>query len=346
MTNGLLPFAGAVRTEDPPSGAEQQGAMMESSKKAQAVTEPGIRSDRFRTERVSFESHNATLVGNLYLPSAAGVSELLPAVIVTGAWGTVKEQMPVGYAREMAARGFIALAFDFRGWGESGGRPRSMEDPFAKAADIVAAAEYLRARSDVEASAIGGLGICASSAYLATAATQTDLVKSLALVAPAVPSRATVAAHLGGDQGLAALRDAAREALEEYDRTGEERLVAAVDQTAEDTAAGADYYTNPDRGMVPEWENTFNPASWDKWLKYDAQAAAAFLKQPLLTVHSDAAASPESVREFAAQVPHEVDQLWIEEVSQFDFYDRPGPMNTACDAAAHHFVRTMGAKVA
>ncbi|QXE33993.1 alpha/beta hydrolase [Streptomyces sp. GMY02] len=322
--------------------------MMESSKKAQQATETATRSDRFRMERVTFGSHNATLVANLYLPSAAGVSEQLPAVIVTGAWGTVKEQMPVGYAREMAARGFIALAFDFSGWGESDGRPRSMEDPFAKAADIVAAAEYLRARPDVDASAIGGLGICASSAYMATAATRTDLITSLALVAPALPSRATVAEHLGGDQGVAALRNAAREALEEYEATGKERLVAAVDQTPEDTPTpeGADYYTNPDRGMVPEWDNTFNPASWTKWLEYDAQAAAAHLKQPLLTVHSDAAASPESVREFAAQVPREVEQLWIDEVSQFDFYDQPGPMNTACNAAVHHFVNTMGAKVA
>lgn len=299
-----------------------------------------------RTERVTFASSGSNLVGKLFLPPAGEVSGRLPALIVTGAWGTVKEQMSAGYAREMAARGFIALTFDFRSWGESDGRPRSMEDPFAKAEDIVAAAEYLDTRSDVDQSTIGGLGICASSAYMATAATGTDLIKSLALVAPALPSPSTVAEHTGGDQGVAALRDAVREAEGEYRQTGKERLGPVVEQTAENSAPGADYYTNPDRGMIPEWDNTFNPMSWGKWLEYDAQAAAAHLAQPLLIVHSDAAASPESVREFVAKVPREVDQRWIDGVSQFDFYDQPGPMKTACDAAAHHFASTMSAKTA
>ena len=48
-----------------------------------------------------------------------------PAVIVTGAWTTVTEQMTGIYARELANRGLATLAFDFTGWGESGGEPRS-----------------------------------------------------------------------------------------------------------------------------------------------------------------------------------------------------------------------------
>ncbi|MFC0111900.1 hypothetical protein [Kibdelosporangium aridum] len=39
--------------------------------------------------------------------------------------------------------------------------------------------------------------------------------------------------------------------------------------------------------MIPEWDNTFNPTSWDKWLEYDAQASASQLKQPLLVIHSE-----------------------------------------------------------
>ncbi|MFJ3867637.1 alpha/beta hydrolase [Streptomyces nigra] len=299
----------------------------------------GTSNSSIQIERVAFPSDGATLVGQLYRPAAAN-SDRLAAVIVTGAWGTVKEQMPAGYAREMASRGYAALTFDFKGWGESDGRPRSMEDPFAKAADISAAAEYLASRSDIDHDAIGGLGICASAAYMATAATKTDLIKSLALIAPALPSPSTVTEHLGGVDGATALRDAAREAHRAYEATGKELLVPAVPPAAENPEPGADYYTNPDRGNVPEWGNTFNPASWLTWFEYDAQAPAPNLRQPLLTVHSDAAASPESVKEFVAQVP-QVTDIWLDGVSQFDFYDQPDAMTTSCDAAVRHFKSTM-----
>ncbi|MFJ1767623.1 alpha/beta hydrolase [Amycolatopsis sp. NPDC088138] len=278
-------------------------------------------------ERVVFASAGVDLAGDLYRP-ASDVDGPRTAVVVAGAWRTVKEQMPAAYARELAARGFSALAFDFRSWGASGGRPRSMEDPLAKADDLVAAAEYLSSRPDVDR--VAGLGICASGAYLATAATRTSLFSSVALVAPALPSRDTVVATLGGPQGVAALRDAGREAREWYERTGEERLEPAVPSTDE-------YFADPARGAIPQWDNTFNPASWDQWLDFDAQASASRLTAPLLVVHSDAAASPESVREFVALVPGPVEQIWLDDVAQYDFYDQPGPVKTAADAVARHF---------
>lgn len=96
----------------------------------------------------------------------------------------------------------------------------------------------------------------------------------------------------------------------------------------------------PERGAIPEWDNTFNPTSWDKWLEYDAQASASQLKQPLLVIHSEAAASPQSVHEFVAKVSGQVEQVWLDNVTQFDFYDQPGPVETAANAAARHFAVT------
>ncbi|QMW04935.1 alpha/beta hydrolase [Spirosoma foliorum] len=115
-----------------PSGQAQPQA----SQGCQPVASP----QTVRMERVTFPSSTETLVGDLYLPTKPGP---YPVLIITGAWRTVKEQMPAGYARQMAARGYAALVFDFRSWGQSTGRPRSMEDPMAKAQDIVAAARYL-----------------------------------------------------------------------------------------------------------------------------------------------------------------------------------------------------------
>jgi uncharacterized protein len=86
--------------------------------------------------RVTFQSEGETLVGNLYLPANYKSGDKLPTVIVTGAWMTIKEQMPGVYAQKLADRGFAALAFDFRSWGESGGKLRSFESPTVKIADI------------------------------------------------------------------------------------------------------------------------------------------------------------------------------------------------------------------
>jgi hypothetical protein len=34
-------------------------------------------------------------------------------------------------------------------------------------------------------------------------------------------------------------------------------------------------------------------------------------------------------------------ELWLPDVSQFDFYDRPGPVAAAAEAIALHFARTL-----
>lgn len=83
-----------------------------------AANEPIIRS-------VSFSSEGASLSGLLFLPAGYRGDVKLPAVIVTGSWTTVKEQMPTLYAGLMARKGFAAFVFDFRGFGQSEGEPAS-----------------------------------------------------------------------------------------------------------------------------------------------------------------------------------------------------------------------------
>lgn len=86
--------------------------------------------------RVTFQSEGETLVGTLHLPASYRTGDKLPAVVVTGSWTTVKEQMAGLYASKLAEAGYAALAFDFRYFGESGGQPRQYEWPAAKVRDI------------------------------------------------------------------------------------------------------------------------------------------------------------------------------------------------------------------
>ncbi len=77
--------------------------------------------------RITFTSVGEKLVGNLYLPTNYKSGDKLPTVIVSGSWTTVKEQMAGKYAQKLSERGYAALAFDSRSFGESGGKLRSVE---------------------------------------------------------------------------------------------------------------------------------------------------------------------------------------------------------------------------
>lgn len=97
--------------------------------------------------------------------SGDDLTERRPAVLVTGSWLTVKEQMAHHYARALAERGYTAITLDFSGFGESGGALRQAEIPARKIADITAAARYVAGLSFVRADRVGYLAICASAQY-------------------------------------------------------------------------------------------------------------------------------------------------------------------------------------
>ena len=73
------------------------------------------------------------------------VDRPVAAVVTTGPLTSVKEQATGAYARALSGRGFAALAFDHRTFGESGGQPRQLEQPEGKAADVTAAVTALGA---------------------------------------------------------------------------------------------------------------------------------------------------------------------------------------------------------
>ena len=295
-----------------------------------------------QVKNVTFENKNQTLAGNLYLPDDYQAGTKLPGVVVTGAWTTVKEQMPATYAEEMADRGYAVLTFDFRNWGESGGDERQLENPANKTQDIIAAADYLATRDEVDGNRIAGLGICASAGYMADAAVQSDKIKAIALVAPWLHDREIVNEVYGGEESVQSLIETGRKAQAKYEKTGELSLIPAASMTEENALMyQAPYYTEADRGMIPEYVNEFNLASWEGWLTYDAIAIADNLTKPVLIVHSEAAAIPQGAHEFYNRLPGEKEELWLANTTQFDFYDSSDAVANASDAVAKHFERSL-----
>src|SRR5262249_60503511 len=127
-------------------------------------------------ERYEFACAGDRLVGNLHLPQgdAHGVA------ILTGPLTSVKEQATGAWGSALAERGFVALAFDHRYFGESAGRPRQLENPAAKIADIRAAAASLRRDPRLARIPIFAVGICAGAGHIARAVAAEPLFRAFA----------------------------------------------------------------------------------------------------------------------------------------------------------------------
>ena len=98
------------------------------------------RNERVDHSKVTFVNrYGITLAADLYKPKNA--EGKLAAIAVSGPFGACKEQSSGLYAQEMAARGFLTIAFDPSFTGESGGEPRRMASPDINTEDFCAAVD-------------------------------------------------------------------------------------------------------------------------------------------------------------------------------------------------------------
>jgi hypothetical protein len=257
-----------------------------------------------------------------------------PAIIVTGSWLTVKEQMPETYALRLAERGYTVLTFDFTGFGASQGSPRQAEIPDRKIADLIAAADFVDTLAFVEPGTLAHLAICASAQYGLAALARGSRVARFVSVAGWYHDPVSVAPFYGGMDGLSRRLDVARRALDRYLSTGEVETVPAYDAGNEAAAMffELDYYGSAARGAVPAWTNAMATLSWAYWFTFDGLRAADRVQQPVLFVHSDGCVFPDNVRSIQGRLRGRGKLVWSEG-TQTDFYDRPAQVSAAVDAA-------------
>ena len=114
---------------------------------------------------------------------------------------------------------------------------------------------------------------------MSEAALQNSNIKSLTLVAPWLHDKSIVEAVYGGEQGVAGLIQISKDAQAAETPT----ILEAASMTNENAVMyQAPYYTEADRGLIPEFDNKFNVASWAGWLTFDALKTAESLQKPTL----------------------------------------------------------------
>lgn len=286
------------------------------------------------TERVSFDSEGVPLVGELRLPAGPPP---VPAVALTGPFTGVKEQVVGWYAARLAEAGFATLAFDHRGFGESGGRP-DHEDSQGKLADLRAAVGLLAAHGEVAPDRIGLVGVCLGGGYAVRAAAADPRVRAVAGIAGGYNSPAWFAQQQGVDGYRAALRSF----LDRYD----EYLPAVAPGGGEAAMAGEEPYAyyGTDRSTAPHWRNRVTRGSLHSLLTFDALGAAELLgATPLLVVHGrrDDFCAPELARQLHERATGEKELVWLDAGQHVDLYDVEPYISQAVEATAGFLHRTL-----
>jgi len=288
-----------------------------------------------KEQKVEFQSDGERMIGLLHLPSspARGV------IVTTGPLTSVKEQASGAYARALAARGFAALAFDHRTFGESGGQPRQFENPVAKIEDIRNAVTFLKHDARTQGLPMFAVGICAGGGYMAAAVAQEPRFRAFAGVAGVYSDAVQTKVGMGADYEKAISRATAAE--KRWRETGVSETIPAVAPDNGDVAMPlneAYEYYGTSRGVVPNYVNGFAVMSRLYTLTFDAQVIAPRINTPTLVVHSDHALAPGWAHAFVAKLTAPKKELWLTSKGQIDFYDDVRLINESSDAIAAHFI--------
>jgi fermentation-respiration switch protein FrsA (DUF1100 family) len=106
---------------------------------------------------MSFYSEGFRLVGDVYYPNDIKPEDKRAAIVLCHGYTGVKDLYLPDNARVLNEAGYIAMTFDYKGWGDSEG-PRSRLAPYSRVADVQAALTFLGTLSEVDSERLGLYG--------------------------------------------------------------------------------------------------------------------------------------------------------------------------------------------
>lgn len=247
------------------------------------------KSENVDHEKVTFPNrYGITLSGDLYLPKNR-TGGRLPAIVVSGPFGAVKEQSSGLYAQTMAERGFVTLAFDPSYTGESSGEPRNVASPDINTEDFSAAVDFIGLRSEVDRERIGMIGICGWGGMALNAVAVDKRVK--AVVASTMYDMTRVMSKGYNDSVTLEQRTQTLEQLSRQRWVDAEKGTPAYQPPYNELHGGEaqflveyhDYYRTP-RGQHPRSVNSGN--SWT------ITTPLSFMNMPILTYIAEISPRP------------------------------------------------------
>ena len=243
--------------------------------------------------------YGITLAADMFTPKS--VVGKLPAIAVSGPFGTVKEQSSGLYAQKMAEYGFLTIAFDPSFTGESGGSPRYVASPDINTEDFCAAVDFLSVQENVDTDRIGIIGICGWGGMAINAAAQDTRIKATAAMTMYDMTRVNANGYFDNENTPEA-RFAKKLAMntqrtEDY-KNGSYALAGGVIDPLPDNAPQfvKDYYAyyKTERGYHPRSLNSnngWNVTSPLSFMNMPILQYAAEIRSAVLLVHGEKAHS-------------------------------------------------------
>ncbi len=171
-----------------------------------------------KREDIAFYSEGSRLSGHLYLADDGGDGKPKPAIVLAHGFTGVKELILPDYAKRFVEQGWIALTFDYRGFGTSEGRRGRLLAP-DQVEDIRNAVTYARTRTEVDADRIGLWGTSYGCGLVVQAAALDDRVRAVVAQIGIADGRASLTKNLGDEQ-VAALQAAVEQDRRQRVQTG------------------------------------------------------------------------------------------------------------------------------
>lgn len=289
-------------------------------------TENGI-----SVQKVSFPNRFLnTVVGNLYFPPNYNTNKKYAAIVVGHPFGGVKEQTSGLHAQKMAELGYITLAFDATHYGESGGYPRYIESPEARVEDFSAAVDFLSYHKNVNADAIGVIGICGGGGYSVSAAQIDHRIKAVATISMYDMGRARrqgLGDVITYEQRMKTLDDIGEQRTKEFNGAARKDIAAIPtqlsDSDTENTREFFDYYRTS-RGGHPNSTTSYSYTSLAPMMNFFPFAQIETISpRPLLFIVGERAVSAYFSEDAYSKAAEPKELFVVPGASHVDLYDRP-----------------------
>ena len=290
------------------------------------------KSENVNHRKVTFVNrYGITLAADLYEPKDK--KGKLPAIAVSGPFGSVKEQSSGLYAQAMAERGFLTIAFDPSYTGESGGEPRYMASPDINTEDFMAAVDFLSVQENVDSEKIGIIGICGWGGMALNAAALDTRIKATVTSTMYDMSRVNAKGYFDSEDTPDARYEKKRalnaQRITDYKNGSYELGGGVVDPLPEDAPFFVkdyhDYYKTP-RGYHSRSLNSnggWNKTGCMSFLNQPILAYSDEIRSAVLMIHGEKAHSCYFSRDAFAKLQGDNKELLIiPNAVHTDLYDR------------------------
>lgn len=236
-------------------------------------------------QRVSFYSDGHRLDGLLYTPRDLTPGERRPGVVLLVGYTYLKTMVMPDIAKVLNAAGYVALVFDYRGFGESEGeRGRLM--PLEQVADARAALTFLSNQPTVDPERMAVIGISLGGAHAVTTAALDRRVRAaVALEPPGNGARwlRSLRRQWEWSQFLERLAEDRRQRV----LSGKSSLVDPLEIVLPDPESQA--FLDQVAAEFPQMKVTLSLASAEALIEYAPEDIAGHIApRPLLVIHGDA----------------------------------------------------------